>query len=84
MQVKRLTEYESLYAHEREEKLLLESKMIQRASELQEVLLVNRRLPEYSSFSLYFIILEQDVDYAFPISHLLFILKIKFIFNAHV
>jgi hypothetical protein len=53
MQVKRLTEYESLYAHEREEKLLLESKMIQRASELQEVLLVNRRLPEYSSFSLY-------------------------------
>ena len=84
MQVKRLTEYESLYAHEREEKLLLESKMIQRASELQEVLLVNRRLPEYSSFSLYLIILEQDVDYAFPISHLLFILKIKFIFNAHV
>lgn len=55
MQVKRLTEYESLYAHEREEKLLLESKMIQRASELQEVLLVNRRLPEYSSFSLYLI-----------------------------
>ena len=37
-QVKRLSEFESLYAHEREEKLLMESRMNQRASDLQEAL----------------------------------------------
>jgi hypothetical protein len=37
-QVKRLTEFEALYAHEREEKLLMESRMNQRAADLQEAL----------------------------------------------
>ena len=36
--MKRLTEYEGLYAQEREEKLLMESRMNQRASDLQDAL----------------------------------------------
>jgi len=38
VQVKRLTEFEALYANEREEKLLMESRMNQRASDLQDAL----------------------------------------------
>lgn len=36
--MKRLSEYEVLYAQEREEKLLLESRMNQRVSDLQDAL----------------------------------------------